>query len=678
MSDATRLRRLESEIERWRGAAEDAQAEAERLAAERDALRAELERRSRQLRESDALLREARADGEARAEAAQALALRLPAAREGAPEEELRVTMEELQALAEELETVNRALAESNEVLEARVAERTVALARANAQLRDSEERLRMAQRHAGAGTWDWDIRNAAVVWSEEFFELCGLDRGKVTPSHEAWLELVLPEDREAAAAAIADALRRRDPDFRMEYRIGHPRRGERWLASRGRLVCDAAGDPVRLLGLDIDITDRKRAELTVAEANEKLRRDVAEEVKAREAAQARLFQTLKLEALGQLTGGVAHDFNNLLSVIVSGTSLLRRDQDQAKRERLMDAIEQAARRGADLTRRLLTFARRQALRPAPLDLRHWLPDMRELLARSLRGDIAVEIEAEAGLWPVLVDAGELELAVLNLAVNARDAMPRGGRLRLRAENAELRRGADPDGLEGRFVRLAVQDDGTGMPPEVLAHAFEPFFSTKEVGRGTGLGLAQVYGFARQSGGAARITSIAGQGTAVTLLLPRSEAAPEAAAEEAPAAATARPAATAPRRGPGLNILLVEDDDDVAVLTAEMLHHLGHTVSRVESGAAALKALAGGVAAQLVLSDVVMPGGWDGLDLAQAMREEGWPIPVLLYSGYGGAPARVAAAGLPLLRKPFSLPELERAVLLAFRERQGEEKRAAG
>lgn len=509
-------------------------------------------------------------------------------------------------------------------------------------------------------GPGDWDIRADRLAWSEECFDLCGLDPRAVAPSRAAWLDSVLPEDREGLAAALEGCLRRRDPEFRAEYRIRHPRRGERWLASRGRLVCDEQGDPVRLIGLNIDITDRKRAELALAGVNEGLRQEVAKEVKAREAAQTRALQAMKLEALGQLTGGVAHDFNNLLSVIVSGIALLRRNTDPARREGLLAAMEQAAHRGSDLTRRLLTFARRQALRPEPLDLRAWLGETRELLARSLRGDIAIEIAAPEDLWPVLVDRGELELGVLNLAANARDAMPKGGVLRLSAANADLDRQTDPDGLEGPFVQLSIQDSGTGMTPEVLERAFEPFFSTKETGRGTGLGLPQVYGFARQSGGAVRVTSAPGQGTTVTLLLPRAAQA-EGNPADRPLAGPACPAAGTAR----LRLLLVEDDDDVAALTAEMLRHLGHEVARVASVPAALKALREGLRADLVLTDVIMPGGQDGLDLAHRLGKE-WPgLPILLYSGYGGAPARVAAVGLPLLRKPFTLEELDRALAAA-------------
>lgn len=663
-ASASEHRRMDEELEQLRVAAEDAREEAAALAAERDALAAELARRTVQLRETEARLRR-------REEAAEAARATLPlpnaltdqirAAEESAMTEELRVAMEELQVFAEELEEANTALTHANAELEQRVSARTAELTDLNARLRDSEERLRLAQRHAGAATWDWDLKADRFTWSGEYFDLCGLDPHAITPSRTAWLETPVPEDREGVATALQNCLRHRDPDFQAEYRIRHPRRGERWLASRGRLVCDRQGDPVRLIGLNIDITDRKRAELALADANEKLRQDIAEEVKAREAAQARLFQAMKLEALGQLTGGIAHDFNNLLSVIVSGISLLRRTDDPTRRESLLGAMDQAAHRGSDLTRRLLTFARRQSLRPEPLDLRAWLEDMRELLARSLRGDITIEIAMPDGLWPVLADPGELELAVLNLAVNARDAMPKGGLLRLSAANVELDHLADPDGLEGPFLCLSVQDSGTGMTPEVLERAFEPFFSTKETGRGTGLGLAQVYGFARQSGGAARVSSTPGQGTVVTLLLPRAAALPEAGTE---ADQPAEPASSTAGRTK-LRLLLVEDDKDVALLTAEMLRHLGHEVARVESGPAALKALREGLETDLLLTDVVMPGGQDGLDLAHRLAQERPELPVLLYSGHGGAPARVATAGLPLLRKPFTLEELDQALTAA-------------
>jgi signal transduction histidine kinase/ActR/RegA family two-component response regulator len=572
--------------------------------------------------------------------------------------------LENLRVTAKELERSNAELGDANRQLSHRVAARTTELATANARLRLSEERLRLAQSYAGAGTWDWDIRNDQVEWSEAYFELYGLDPGATTPSRAAWAASILPEDRAAAEAALGACIAQKAPDFHTEYRIIHPLRGLRWLSGRGRMVFDAAGEPARLMGLNVDITDRKIAEMRLEDVNRSLRQEVEQEVRAREAVQARLFQTLKLEALGQLTGGVAHDFNNLLSVITSGVALLRTTDDPVRRDRLVDAMGQAAKRGAELTRRLLTFARRQALNAEALDLGAWLIEMRDLLARTLRGDITIEIEAEGELWPVMADAGELELALLNLAVNARDAMPRGGTLRLAAANATLRRASDPDQLEGDFLSLSVTDTGAGMAPDVLARAFEPFFTTKEAGRGTGLGLAQVYGFVRQSGGAARIASTPQGGTTVTLLLPRARHAVAEGPAERP---DQQPAAATP-----LRVLLVEDDADVAALTEEMLRHLGHQVTRVASTALALAAIAEGPVPDLVLTDVVMPGGQDGLDLARQLATDRPSLPILLCSGFSGAPLRVAATGLPLLRKPFGLEELRRAV-----SRTAEAKRTA-
>jgi PAS domain S-box-containing protein len=666
-TDGSRQNR-EDELEQLRVALEDAQNEAADLAAERLRLRGELASRTNHLREVEAQL--------ARREAATAAAqdrlrpYRLEAmaaehdldlagdqAVEARTAENLRVALEELHVIAEELEQANSSLAEINAQLEQRVAARTTELAAANALLQESEERLRLAQSYAGAGTWDWDIEKDRVEWSEEYFDLYGLDPKRTTPSYAAWAESILPEDRAQAEASLHACIQHRAPDFHTEYRIMHPRRGLRWLSGRGRMVFDAAGKPVRLIGLNMDVTDRKNAELRLEDVNRSLRREVEQEVRAREAAQARLFQTLKLEALGQLTGGVAHDFNNLLSVITSGVALLRTTNDPARRDKLVDAMGQAAKRGAELTRRLLTFARRQALKAEALDLAGWLADMRDLLARTLRGDITIETEAADDLWPVMVDSGELELALLNLAVNARDAMPRGGALRLTAANATLRRASDPDQLDGDFLSLSVTDTGNGMTPEVLARAFEPFFTTKEAGRGTGLGLAQVYGFVRQSGGAARISSSADGGTTVTMLLPRAKHAASEASAERPQQVNAPQTM--------LRVLLVEDDEDVAALTEEMLRHLGHQVARVASATSAIESFGNGAVPDLVLTDVVMPGGQDGLDLARRLAKERPGLPIVLCSGFSGAPLRVAAAGLPLLRKPFGLEDLRQALATA-------------
>ena len=395
--------------------------------------------------------------------------------------------------------------------------------------------------------------------------------------------------------------------------------------------------------------------------------RRVAEESAARTAAQAQLFQSQKLEAIGQLTGGIAHDFNNLLTVVTSGLQLLVRTADEAHRTRLIKRIEEAAWRGADLTRRLLAFARRQPLSPQPLDIARHVAGLSELLRHGLREDIEIRIAMPDGLWPVQADLGALELALLNLAVNARDAMPQGGSLVLGARNVAPSSGvAERLGMTtGDYVGLSVTDTGTGMSADVLERVFEPFFTTKPAGKGTGLGLAQVYGFARQSGGTAWVDTREGQGTTVSILLPRATHAP------APRPPTASP----PRPAPWpdhLSVLVVEDDDEVAAMVVDMLQQLGHHGLRVSTLAAAIAVLSGGETVDLIFTDVLLAGGGSGLDLAREVARRGLKLPIVLTSGYGGGmTGRLAAAKLPFLRKPYTLATL-REVLRAAQPRAPE------
>jgi signal transduction histidine kinase/CheY-like chemotaxis protein len=391
-----------------------------------------------------------------------------------------------------------------------------------------------------------------------------------------------------------------------------------------------------------------------LARANEELLAQMAE----RSRMEAILRQAQKIEAVGRLTGGVAHDFNNLLMVIAGGLEMLEHQADPARRRRLVDGMRQAAQRGAGLTRQLLAFSRRSALKPEAVDLQLQIGSMGEILDRSLRGDVHVELHLAADLWPVAVDPAELELVILNLAVNARDAMPNGGVIQIRAENAPgLREGA----LAGDFVRLSVVDQGTGMTDEVKAHVFEPFYTTKDIGHGSGLGLAQVHGFAVQSGGAVQIDSELGRGSTVTLLLPRSHEVP-AGIEPHPDSPSAG-AAPAPRTG---SVLVVEDDDEVAALVTEMLQHLGYEVTRAASAAAALGALANGRSVDLVFSDVMMPGGMNGVDLAREIHRRRRDLPVVLTSGYAEAARESAAAeGVRVLPKPYRLDELAAALATA-------------
>lgn len=388
----------------------------------------------------------------------------------------------------------------------------------------------------------------------------------------------------------------------------------------------------------------------------EKTNRELRTQMAERAHIEETLRQTQKIEAIGQLTGGIAHDFNNLLMVISGGLDMLDRRADLDRRKRLMDGMRQAAQRGSALTRQLLAFSRRQSLAPEPVDLAQRITQMRELLDRSLRGDVHVKQEFAPDLWPVEVDPGELELVILNLAVNARDAMPEGGNILLQARNA-------PDelvlGRRGDFVRLAVIDTGTGIPDEVRNRVFDPFFTTKEIGKGSGLGLAQVYGFARQSGGTVWIDSECGQGTSVVMLLPRSAELPSPIKDQAPADDAVDVSAG--------NVLLVDDDDEVAALVAEMLEHLGYEVTSASSAAAALGALANGRGIDIVFSDVMMPGGMNGLELVREIRTRNLDVPVLLTSGYAEAVKHSAEAeGVQILAKPYRLEELAAALKTAL------------
>ncbi len=398
---------------------------------------------------------------------------------------------------------------------------------------------------------------------------------------------------------------------------------------------------------LEALVEDRTQA---LHETNAELIRQMAERARVEES----LRQAQKLEAIGQLTGGVAHDFNNLLMVISGGLEMLRQRSDPVRRERLMSSMQQAAQRGAALTKQLLAFSRRQDLRPEPLDVARQIGGMRELLDRSLRGDVEVEFKLADDLWTIEADAGELELVILNLAVNARDAMPSGGTITVQAENCMA---LSEDGLDGDYVRLSVSDTGTGMTPEVLAHVFEPFYTTKDIGKGSGLGLAQVHGFATQSHGVVRIHSVVGQGATVSLYLPRSDKlardqrySPELSVERAG------------ERSAG-SVLLVEDDEEVAKLASEMLDQLGFAVVRVSSATAALGALANGRAIDLVFSDIMMPGEMNGVELAREIRRRRRGLPVLLTSGFAeAARLQAEAEGVQILPKPYRLDELSAAL----------------
>jgi signal transduction histidine kinase/CheY-like chemotaxis protein len=492
-----------------------------------------------------------------------------------------------------------------------------------------AEGGLQLALDAAGMGSWELDLGTGLVHRSLRHDQIFGHASLQNTWSFDTTLSHLAAEDRPLMENAIAQA--KKSGSIDLEIRILRAfDREKRWVQIRGRTFY-ASGTPVRIAGVIADVTHRRAVE-------------------------ARLNQAQKIEALGQLTGGVAHDFNNMLQVISGGLQILGGQADRARRERVVGAMKQAVERGAGLCRQLLAFSRRQSLRPEAVDLRQLVGGMRELLDRSLRGDVKIQPEFAQDLWPVEVDPGELELVILNLAMNARDALPKGGSIKISACNVPSP--ADHE-LTGDFVRLDIADSGTGMQPDVLAHAFEPFFTTKEVGKGSGLGLAQTHGFARSSGGVVRIDSTPGRGTTVSLFLPRTLKAP------ATADSAAADSSVSSARAAG-QVLVVEDDDEVAALTVEMINQLGYDTTRVASAEAALGALADKRAVDIVFSDVMMPGSMNGVELAQEIRRRRPNLPVLLTSGYAESACRSADPHrIKIIAKPYRMEELRDALVAA-------------
>jgi NO-binding membrane sensor protein with MHYT domain/CheY-like chemotaxis protein len=368
-----------------------------------------------------------------------------------------------------------------------------------------------------------------------------------------------------------------------------------------------------------------------------------------------------RMEAIGQLTGGVAHDFNNLLMVISGATHRLSATAIDPAALRAIEMIETAVKRGQALTSQLLTVAGRRTAEPTVVDLGALLPTFGEMLRRSLRGNIEIRTVAADRPCRVRIDMTELELALLNLGVNARDAMPDGGVLTLSVKAVTLAGEPEAEGLRGDYVLLEISDTGVGISPELITRVFEPFFTTKDPGKGTGLGLSQVYGFARQSGGTATARSIAGEGTTIALYLPVTRLLvepPRAAPQTQDSDGAGEP--TGEHSG---RVLLIEDDDDVAAISASYLEELGYQIERAANGADALRRLeANHVSYCLVFSDILMPGGTSGLELARIVRERYPDLPVLLTTGYSASAQDAVQAGFSVILKPFDLEDLSAAV----------------
>lgn len=393
--------------------------------------------------------------------------------------------------------------------------------------------------------------------------------------------------------------------------------------------------------------------EQRIAERSRRLEAEIA----GREALQSALREAQKMEAVGRMAGGIAHDFNNLLAVVIGNTEILQGELRDKGHLSALDAIDRAAMRGSRLVRQLMTFSRRQPVNVVAIDLQSHIAELSQLLEQSLRGDIRLVIDLPDYLWPVECDRDELDLALMNICVNARDAMARGGLVRIEARNATLAAMQDPAlGLSGYFVAISISDTGTGIAAENIDKVFEPFFTTKEVGQGTGLGLSQVYGFARQAGGNVALSSPPGQGTTVTLYLPRAHA----------VAAGALPARTPAARPAHGRILLVEDDDDVAAVAIRTLGLIGYDCHRLRDAGTTLALLLGGQTFDLLISDIMMPGGMSGLDLAKKVRNHFPGLPILLCSGLSTATADAHAQGFDVIAKPYRADALADAIARAI------------
>jgi PAS domain S-box-containing protein len=528
--------------------------------------------------------------------------------------------------------------------------------------LDDGERRLQTAMEAGRLGAWERDLATGTLTLSPT----CKAIFGRSPDESFSYIELlhsIHPDDLGRVKSMTAAALET-GADYAIEFRTIWRDGSVHWVEARAQVSRDTTGRPVKVIGISADITDRLEAEEHQRLLNEMLEARVADrtrelehaheavmaEVRQRERAEEQLRQSQKMEAIGQLTGGVAHDFNNLLMAVLANLELLRKHvSDDAKASRLIDGALQGARRGASLTQRLLAFARRQDLQVGPVDLARLVSGMTDLLQRSVGPTVVIDAKVPDHLPLVSADANQVELALLNLAVNARDAMPDGGKIRIRLEDLELPAGSGHL-APGRYLMLSVADEGHGMDEATLRKAVEPFFSTKELGKGTGLGLSMIHGLALQLKGDLCLKSAPGKGTTAELLIPISTAA-EAGSESMSETVGGGGMRSGPKR-----ILLVDDDVLIAMSSVDMLLDLGHDVVEAHSGQQALDRLDEGPPFDLLITDFSMPGMTGG-ELAKIARTRHPGLPILIASGYAELPPgmELDVARLP---KPYSQDQL--------------------
>ncbi|MDP9082758.1 MAG: ATP-binding protein [Pseudomonadota bacterium] len=544
--------------------------------------------------------------------------------------------------------------------------------------LREKDDLLELAQEAGRVGIFEWHVPTGMMRLSNHFLSLYGLTA--FDGRYDTWHASIFREDRIRIDHLIETVFEAGEPQLHAEFRISRSNDGAtRWIEARCVVFYSTDGKPVRVVGVNADVTDQKRAIVQLRAFAETLEdrvrdrtRELEVEFEARQKAEETLRQAQKMEAVGQLTGGIAHDFNNLLTVVLGGLEAIGRQipnlPESAATARIIRSREMAAQgvsRAAALTSRLLAFSRQQPLAPTGLDANGLVSGIGDLLRRTLGEQVSLEIVLGGGLWPTFIDGNQLENALLNLAVNARDAMPGGGKLTIETANAALDEVyvsalAEPVAA-GQYVQIAVTDTGTGMDASTLAKVFEPFFTTKAVGKGTGLGLSQVYGFVRQSSGHIKIYSELGEGTTVKLYLPRHSGSPlgEQTSGEL----------KVPRAIGTECLLVVEDDGALRFHAIEILRELGYRVIEAGSGEAALQALERNPGVDLLFTDVVMPGGLNGRQLADEAHRRHPGLKVLFTTGY----TRNAIVhhgrldpGIELISKPYSFLELAmkvRAVL---------------
>jgi len=546
------------------------------------------------------------------------------------------------------------------------------ALRASEALARDNVQRVQLAMA-AGAiiGTWLWDVASEKFSGDEGLATAFGLDPSlaKAGLALPEMMKSVHPDDQAGLAAAIDDALRR-GGTYAHQYRVRRSDGKYYWLEANGRVDLGPDGRPLKFPGVLIDIESRRtveaqrdRAIADLRALTETLEQRVEERTASLMQAEDALRQSQKMEAVGQLTGGLAHDFNNILAGIGGSLELMKTRLTQGRIgeiDRYLTAAQSAVKRAAALTQRLLAFSRRQTLDPKSTDINRIVAGMHELIGRTVGPGISIETVAAGGLWPAFVDAGQLENALLNLCINARDAMPHGGKLTIETGNRWLdERSARARGLApGQYISLCVSDTGVGMTEDVIARAFDPFFTTKPTGQGTGLGLSMVYGFAGQSGGAARIYSELGTGSMVCIYLPRHLN--DAHVDDTPHEDPPPPGAVGQS-----TILVVDDEPLVRMVAVEILEELGYSVLEAEDGPSALKMLTARPDIHLLVTDVGLPNGMNGRQLADAVRVERPNLNVLFITGYAENAVLNHGHlehGMQMMTKPFAADAFARKI----------------